>query len=883
MPELLLNGVRYVAEEGVDEYQVDAIPAAFRLLGIEKRFDNQKVFRVPYNNYAKMGVGWRRMKRDLERGISGMWKSSSETRFADCLYNGLMEHETATGNFADHFRKYINFNGDLYGLTESDYSGSAISVVGSSVFDASADTWGSVDHPSFEGQSVGATTNAATITVAHNSVSSSNQIVIALPQSYESSSPAHPTGVTWAGSAMTKVADSDDSAALNVSIWYKTGGTTGTQNCIATWAGSMDELKLLVVSYLLVNQSTPFGTAVDHAGTGATATMALTTKAGDLGIMFKVHGVGEATAVGSGETERRDDSSPRGFAFYEERATGTSTTLSCTWSTSTSFAATAIPLLGNGAVVVAPDNTVGVRFFDVCHHLDSLFAITNDPDAETDYRLVKSTDGATWTEQTPTNWPTDNWLSTANTRANTWPFNRAVIASDGVNLMVALYDGSAIQVYNSTNDGGTFTASAIATITSGTGPKALHHWVDPYANPTDVGFVLIAAEGAYFIDIANTAARKFYYMGGQTGDGLASAVGDDGNLYVGTHQGQIVQISVNNGQRRILQRGPESHDGLPTEWRGYATYMLSGQTVGGIASPWLWCAYGGNAESKTATILAYDYEASAEQNFAVWHCFHDAQENSVSGMGQNVEILALGLSTESDGVPRLHAAADAAAGSLAFHFEEPLVCHMASEVTGKYVATTYVQFAEDDFGDGHNSVALLVAKMFAAELGSSSEEKIEFHYADETEDWKANDAGDFVDGTPSLTLASGAGVGMKTGKWELVFNRRSGTVTERAIMKDFEVQVDIKQAYLRGFQFNINLAHSARLQGVKVETVISRLETAIKLVTKPKLSYGGTGSLYVDVTRHGQGVTQALGSRVSPTPSRLGGIYPIRCEERIEA
>ena len=85
MPELLLNGVRYVAEEGVDEYQVDAIPAAFRLLGIEKRFDNQKVFRVPYNNYAKMGVGWRRMKRDLERGISGMWKSSSETRCAACL------------------------------------------------------------------------------------------------------------------------------------------------------------------------------------------------------------------------------------------------------------------------------------------------------------------------------------------------------------------------------------------------------------------------------------------------------------------------------------------------------------------------------------------------------------------------------------------------------------------------------------------------------------------------------------------------------------------------------------------------------------------------------------------------------------------------------
>ena len=141
---------------------------------------------------------------------------------------------------------------------------------------------------------------------------------------------------------------------------------------------------------------------------------------------------------------------------------------------------------------------------------------------------------------------------------------------------------------------------------------------------------------------------------------------------------------------------------------------------------------------------------------------------------------------------RLHVAAEASSASLMFHFEEPLVCHPTVGVSGKYIEDTIVQIAEDDHGGPHVAGALHRLLADTAELGTSSQERITVKFGLRGGDWTDNTVPTpFTSSVDSIDLGeSSRGVSAKGSLIELTFVRRSGSTSERAVLREFGTELD---------------------------------------------------------------------------------------------
>jgi hypothetical protein len=255
-------------------------------------------------------------------------------------------------------------------------------------------------------------------------------------------------------------------------------------------------------------------------------------------------------------------------------------------------------------------------------------------------------------------------------------------------------------------------------------------------------------------------------------------------------------------------------------------------------------------------------------------------------MGQNVDITMLGLSTQDDGTTRLHVAAEAATASLMFHFEEPLVCHVANEITGKYLADSYVRFVEDDHGDPHRIGALHTGRISTSGLDTTANdnEKVVWKFGVQGGSWTDTTAGTFYSDVLEIALGSGVGVSAKGSLHELTFTRRAGDATKRAAISEFQVDYSKKTLNLKGYVVTLNLVESVRLQDdvEDAEEAIDNLETIETEELLVPFSIGGRSAIQVEMVDNewtldsytpGDGEGDQLG--------RLRGTAVVTVEERV--
>ena len=387
-------------------------------------------------------------------------------------------------------------------------------------------------------------------------------------------------------------------------------------------------------------------------------------------------------------------------------------------------------------------------------------------------------------------------------------------------------------------------------------------------------------------------------------------VGDDGKLYIPLAQDDVLQVSFESsstgGAIKFMTNriGPmAAHDGMPTEWRGHPTYIMSGNSTGGVASRWLWVFFGGHAASEYATILCYDYAASEKQGHSVWHCFHDTDLNAITGMGSgNVDLTMAALSAEDDGRVRLHTAGEGAAASLMFHFEEPLVDHDTQSINtdaegAKYLASCKVLFAGDDHGDPHTGGAVHMGRVDAHELsasadGSGAYERIEWYRDNLDGGWDASKTATFYSDALSFSLASGLGTSDIGSNHELRFIRRAGTTAsewfKKAVLHEFQELYSKTVTTLKGYEVTIDLIETAKADPAiaddDVETVIDQLETVEALDILAALAVGTQAAINVEMVGNDwnlETVSDGGGDSVIDTGRVASGTAVIILEERL--
>ena len=477
-----------------------------------------------------------------------------------------------------------------------------------------------------------------------------------------------------------------------------------------------------------------------------------------------------------------------------------------------------------GTIESAGANAQGMRVWDAISHEGRLWAaVTNDGSESGSNGVVisRSTDGATWEETGTSTQVTFAGGIQAVHRRNNFDDDVARLLSFGATLMIASADLSDLEIevkysVNPEAASPTFTAGAI--IPSGSGPKALVRWLDPFSSPPADSPVLVTAEGVYRVDSGGTTFDLIYALDCDPNNGRWSVVGLDGSLYVGLGSGQITKLTaLSGGGLKVTNVGPPG-DGLVTARQGHVNYMLA------IPDRWLIVAYGGHAASKNAGVWAIEYQVQTDPEtgleYQAWH--HLYQESDA-----NIDITTLGFSTEDDATPRLHFALEGTSTSEMYHLEEPLVSGAGTGTTQKKQLTGIMRFPVDDFGDPNTSGAVFQGIVDADDLTSGSASTDEFIKHEDGLDGDAdttNDRGDYVSGDKDLAFGSGAGVSMKKAGTRLTLDRGTGDATRTPKLLDFELQARKKTASLKGFRVPIDLAATAQMEGLEnAEVTMNRI------------------------------------------------------------
>ena len=144
---LEINDNLFVVNGRIQQGYVSRLSPSFRTIGVQQRDDDSSVNRYP-NPAWPLGLGWARAKRDSGRGVGGLKDSTAWTAIGPVTLGKLQETQTHA-SVADHFKKAVNFKGDLWGIFEEDSSGSRDLLV-SRKFGATSDDWtgGSTVHTS---------------------------------------------------------------------------------------------------------------------------------------------------------------------------------------------------------------------------------------------------------------------------------------------------------------------------------------------------------------------------------------------------------------------------------------------------------------------------------------------------------------------------------------------------------------------------------------------------------------------------------------------------------------------------------------------------------------------------------------------------------------
>lgn len=133
----------FVLRQGsfVVPYLIDPLAQATRDTGVQRRSDFTKYNRVVYDSWAKMGIGWPRMRRNSGYGVGGVDDADAETRFDSGLYLPYLDQD-ATDSANIHISRFcLNRGLSLYLFGEKDLGGGDYAVYACPWTGSSA-TWG---------------------------------------------------------------------------------------------------------------------------------------------------------------------------------------------------------------------------------------------------------------------------------------------------------------------------------------------------------------------------------------------------------------------------------------------------------------------------------------------------------------------------------------------------------------------------------------------------------------------------------------------------------------------------------------------------------------------------------------------------------------------
>lgn len=188
----------------------------------------------------------------------------------------------------------------------------------------------------FDAASSGTATGTGSITVSHTTGSGSNRaLIVGISANHVVLADTIPTGVTYAGSAMTLFGSANRAGTgsndIGVSFWYIKNPTVGANDIIATFTPTFFEVVLGAVSVTGARQDPPTGVAVLGENSGSTsASITLLSSPDDLVIdvlCLDSEGVSQAATVGGSQTSRwnSDNDQVLGAGSTEAGADGTTT------------------------------------------------------------------------------------------------------------------------------------------------------------------------------------------------------------------------------------------------------------------------------------------------------------------------------------------------------------------------------------------------------------------------------------------------------------------------------------------------------------------------------------------------------------------------------
>ena len=495
---------------------------------------------------------------------------------------------------------------------------------------------------------------------------------------------------------------------------------------------------------------------------------------------------------------------------------------------------------GGQEIDESTQNAYAMHIFDGCAYKGYQVAIMQSDANDEKYKVMSSTGGSWATMASGASFPDGDYVNPDQENVD-YNWHPGKILAFGNYLLIAIWlddrahpDGDdTISVYSTTAVATSATWAAECTgIPSVYGPRAFVDWYDLSGARSPV---VVDPGGIYSIDIANNTFTKMYSLDGHEHNGHWSVVGNDGALYVGTGNGDIMRFYIPaSGVLDVMTVGPPG-DGLPTDRQGHVNCMTK------TPSEWLLVSYGGHSADHYASIFAIDTSVilTDEETGKKYMPWHSLYKHSVA----NLDIPQIHYSALDDGVPRLHFSVEGTPDTL--HFIEYPLDNPALNTSIQYQLTSTLQLPDDDLGDPQSNTLILQAMVDADDLaagtdgsGGSGDNHIEFRYGIDGASDAGTSLGDFLSGQKTLSFGSGAGVSAKRIGINLLFDRDDSPNTETPKMHEFELQGQHIMLDKKAWDFTIDISATARdfsptvTAGQKAEeVVITSLETIAQSTT----------------------------------------------------
>ena len=859
-----INGNGYSLREDRDRSKVVTRPVQQFVQPIRQTGRTRPEDLAPYESFIipnlMYGFGRYRVNSDVAfdpKEYRRFWDSTCDTRWADAISLHILP-EDATQTNCDVIRASVNFKGETNALWD-DLVSAGVGHVVNRQFSGASDTWenGGTVNPLLMNET---TLGHGTTNPVNNSFTTygTDRCLVALLSSDDSSNVADPSSITYGGDALTKLT-STGTARRYSGIYYLTNPDIGSNTFSLTWvdgsSGAFDDAgRVTLMAFQGVDQSTPMSSGATAGATASSASVAVTTVAGD-GVVSVITTNNGTVTTGADQTELDNTaigSAAEAVASYEV-ATTTTTTMSYSFGASEEY--------NHSTGIVNPSlTTIAI---DLIQHKTNLVALTCQAD---DHQTYTSTDGATWSISTT---PITAGLLANDVTANE-NIDAGLLATIGGELVALVWDedGGTITAFSSTNAGVTWADESGFDIVSANGPQGVAVYPDiDGENKLYLG----TNEGIYLIDVAPSTWTYELIM-------PLNNHNDNGRRMT-VHQGAlwfaqgvdndtpapIYKMTVSGNARQIEpDYGLSFGDGVPDNLLGSVKWMKSSGDL-------LFIAVGGGAGSRNGRILCW--------NGSGWH-------SAVKNPTANQQMQWCEVGSGDDGVPRLHYGFRTATNTSDVKFlEQPLVNPRAGvtikrdDLSGSNVG--HIELPYFDMGMPHENKNFAAVHISAEDLDTTSDEYVEVEYGLNGAA-TTTDLGNYTSSVSKNLFASGAGVSGKNIGLRLKVNR-GGTNTNTPKIRDIVVEGFVVPSILYEHQMQIDIEQTAAETGLSVENVISNLESLISSVPQVTFKFGQV-SKYVAVDRERSSFSYNINSwEASGAPNSMAdrsGIFTLTLIEK---